>query len=108
MDNAIMISQPLFGWLCLAGALALTRFYPLGRKTSSHLIRQLIIIALFAGAAFNLIPKTLIESDVAVILPGATAGGIAVLVRGVLRWLRTFQGALQRRTSPTYWTSHAF
>ncbi len=60
------------------------------------------------GAAFNLIPKTRIESDVAVMLLGAAAGGIAVLVRSVLRWLRYFQGAVQRRTSPTYWYSRAF
>ena len=108
MGNTIMISQPLFGWLCLAGALALTLFFPLGRKTSSHLISHLIIIALFVGAAFNLIPKSLIESDVTVVLLGAAAGGVAVLIRSGLRWLRYLQGAVQRRTSPTYWTSRAF
>jgi len=108
MGNPIVISQPVLGWLCLAGALALTFFFPLGRKTSSHLISNLIIIALFVGAAYNLIPKNLVESDLAVIALGATAGLIAVFARSVLRWLRYFQGAVQRRTSPYYWYTRAF
>jgi uncharacterized oligopeptide transporter (OPT) family protein len=104
----IEISQRVFGLGCLAGALALTFFYPLGRKTGSHLISNLLIILLSVGAAYNLIPNTLIESDLTVILLGAAVGAAAVFVRSILRWLRYFQGAVHRRTSPYYWYSRAF
>jgi len=107
MSNSISISQPLLGWLCLAGALALTLFFPPGRKTSSHLISNLMIMALFVGAAYNLIPRNAVESDLAVIAFGAAAGLIAVFARSVLRWPRYFRGVVQRRTSPYYWYARA-
>lgn len=108
MNNTILISQSLFGWLCLAGALALTFFYPLGRKTAGHFVSNLVIIALGIGAAYNLIPSKLMASDVTVIVLGAAVGLVAVIVRSILRWLRYFQGVVHRRTSPYYWYSRAF
>ena len=106
--GTITISQTLFGVLCLAGGLGLALFYPLGGKSGSHLISNLIIIALFVGAAFNLITKEMVESDAVVIILGLAAGGLAVLLRSVRRWLRYFQGVVARRSSPYYWYQRAY
>lgn len=104
----IEISQTLLGFLCLVGGLALTFLYPLGRKNGSHLVGNLIIVALFVTAAFNLIPVTLIPSDVIMILLGLLAGGLAVAYRSVRRWVRYFKGVVKRRTSPYYWYQRAY
>jgi len=104
----IEISQTFLGLLCLVLAIGLTVFYPLGRKNGSHLLSNVIIIALFITAAFNLIPVEAVPSDVMVIVIGLIAGGIAVLIRSVRRWVRYFQGAVARRTSPYYWYQRAY
>ena len=104
----IEINQTVLGILCLVLAIGLTLFYPLGRKNGSHLISSLIILALFVTAAFNLIPANVVPSDAMVIVIGLIAGGIAVLIRSVRRWVRYFQGAVARRTSPYYWYQRAY
>ena len=47
-------SNTLVGLLCLAGAILLAFVYPLGRKDGQHLFFNLVIVALFVVAAFNL------------------------------------------------------
>ena len=107
-DQSIVINQTVFGILCLILALGLTFFYPLGRKNANHLLSNLIIVALFVGAAFNLITKDMVASDTLVIGLGLAVGGLAVLLRSIRRWLRYFQGAVSRRTSPYYWYQRAY
>jgi hypothetical protein len=96
------------GALCAVGGVALAFFWPLGRKDGEHLLFNLVIIALFIFAAFNLIPKNVVESDAAVLVVGLAVGGLAVLVRSIRRWLKYFQGVVSRRTSPYYWYRRAF
>ena len=100
-------SNALVGVLCLAGGIAFAFFWPLGRKDDSHLFFNFVIVALFVIAAFNLIPKTVVESDVGVLAIGLALGGVAVLIRSVRRYLKYFQGVVSRRTSPYYWYSRA-
>lgn len=101
-------SNTLIGLLCLAGGIALGFFWPLGRKDAEHLLFNLIIIALFVIAAFNLIPASLISSDIGVLVLGLVAGGVVVLIRSVRRYLKYFQGVFARRTSPYYWYRRAY
>ena len=101
-------SNTLVGWLCLAGGIALAFFWPLGRKDAGHFLFNLVIIALFVAAAFNLITRDMLESDATVLVMGLVAGLLAVLVRSVRRWLKYFQGVVARRTSPYYWYRRAF
>ncbi|HEY4688151.1 MAG TPA: hypothetical protein VIK33_02480 [Anaerolineae bacterium] len=101
-------SNTLIGLLCLGGGIAFAFFWPLGRKNASHFLFNLVIIALFVVAAFNLISKGMVESDVTVLLIGLGAGIVAVVIRSIRRWLHYFQGVVARRTSPYYWYSRAF
>jgi len=101
-------SNALIGVLCLAGGVVFAFFWPLGRKDGSHFVFNLIIIALFVIAAFNLIPKNVVDSDGGVLLVGLAAGGVAVLIRSVRRYFKYFQGVISRRTSPYYWYSRTF
>ncbi len=101
-------SNALVGWLCLAGGIALAFFWPLGRKDAGHRLFNLVIIALFVTAAFNLITRDTIESDVTVLVIGLAIGLLAALIRSVRRWLKYFQGVVARRTSPYYWYRRAF
>ncbi|HLF25141.1 MAG TPA: hypothetical protein VJG32_02295 [Anaerolineae bacterium] len=100
-------SSTAIGLLCLAGGVVLGFIYPLGRKNGEHLLFNLVIIALFILAAYNLIPKTVVESDAAVLVIGLAAGGVVVVIRSIRRWLKYFQGAVSRRTSPYYWYRRA-
>ena len=101
-------SSTTVGVLCLAGGVALAFFWPLGRKGGEHFLFNLVIVALFVVAAFNLVSKNVVESDAAVLVVGLAAGGLAVLVRSIRRWLKYFQGVVSRRTSPYYWYRRAF
>ena len=101
-------SNTLVGLLCLAGAILLAFVYPLGRKDGQHLFFNLVIVALFVVAAFNLISKDVIESDAAVLLLGLGAGAVAVLIRSFRRWVKYYQGVVTRRTSPYYWYGRAY
>lgn len=101
-------SNMLVGLLCLAGGILLAFMYPLGRKDGEHLFFNLVIVALFVAAAFNLIPKDIVESDAGVLIIGLAIGGLAGLVRSIRRWLKYFQGAVARRTSPYYWYQRAY
>lgn len=100
-------SNTTIGLLCLAGGIVFAFFWPLGRKNASHLLFNLVIIALFVIAAFNLIPKNVVASDGGVLLVGLAVGGVAVLIRSVRRYFKYFQGVISRRTSPYYWYSRA-
>ncbi|MGH2592407.1 MAG: hypothetical protein ACRDGG_02725 [Anaerolineae bacterium] len=101
-------SNTLVGLLCLAGGIVLAFIYPLGRKGASHLFFNLVIIALFVAAAFNLITKDRVESDAMVFILGLAIGGLVVLIRSIRRWLKYFQGVVARRTSPYYWYQRAY
>jgi hypothetical protein len=101
-------SSALVGLLCLAGGIAFAFFWPLGRKDAGHLLFNLVIVGLFVVAAFNLITQDMVESDATVLLIGLAAGGAAVLIRSVRRWLKYFQGVVSRRTSPYYWYQRAY
>ena len=100
-------ANTLVGVLCLAGGIAFAFFWPLGRKDAGHLLFNLAILGLFIVAAYNLVPATIVQDDLAVILIGAGAGLIAVVIRSVRRYLKYFQGVVSRRTSPYYWYSRA-
>jgi len=101
-------SNTLVGLLCLAGAILLAFFYPLGRKDGQHLFFNLAIIVLFVVAAFNLITGEIIESDVTVLLIGLVAGAAAALIRSFRRWVKFYQGVVARRASPYYWYRRAY
>ncbi len=101
-------SSTTIGLLCLVGGIALAFVWPLGRKDAGHLVFNIVIIALFVGAAFNLITKDMVESDAVVLVIGFGIGVLAVLIRSVRRWLRYFQGVVARRTSPYYWYQRAY
>ena len=101
-------SSTTIGLLCLAGGIVFAFIWPLGRKDEGHLLFNLVIIALFVTAAFNLITKDMVESDAVALIIGFGIGGLAVLIRSVRRWLRYFQGVVARRTSPYYWYRRAY
>jgi hypothetical protein len=101
-------SNTLIGLFCLSGGIVLGFIYPLGRKDGEHLLFNLVIIALFVFAAFNLISRDMVESDGLVLLIGLVAGVLVVIIRSVRRWLKYFQGAVSRRTSPYYWYSRVY
>jgi hypothetical protein len=101
-------SDSTIGLLCLAGGAALAFFWPLGRRNAGHLLFNLVIIALFVVAAFNLITKDVIQSDAVVLIIGLGVGGLAVVIRSVRRWFKYFQGAVARRTNPYYWYQRAY
>jgi hypothetical protein len=104
----MFISQPLIGWGCLALAIVLTLFFPLGRQSASHTISSLAIIVLFVIAAYNLITVEMIPETWKVIAIGLGAGVIAVVIRDVFRFFRFFHGKIYRVTHPYYWYSRAF
>ena len=101
----IEISQPVFGVLCLIGAIALTFAWPLGRRSGGHILLSIIIIVLSILAAYNLIPVTWIPvADTwKVILIGLGLGLLAIIYRDVRRFLRFFHGRVYRMTHPYYW-----
>ncbi len=101
-------SDPTVGLLCLAGGIALAFFWPLGRRDAGHLFFNVVIMALFVVAAFNLITKDMIQSDAVVLVVGLGVGGLAVLIRSIRRWVKYFQGMVARRTNPYYWYQRAY
>ncbi len=91
------ISPFVVGLSAFVLGVMLTLFLPLGRARSNHLVSTLTILALFVAAAVAWLDEPLSYAI------GAGMGLLAVLYRGLRRWLRYFQGAVYRSTHPYYW-----
>lgn len=104
------IDQRILGVICLIGGLLLTFVYPLGQRRGNHLISELLLLALFVVAAFNLIPVAWIpeEETWKVILIGLGAGLLAVVYRDFRRFIRYFQGKFYRMSHPYYWYGRVY
>jgi hypothetical protein len=94
------ISPGILGLAALVLGILLALFLPLGRARSNHLVSTLIIFGLFVVAGILLFRGLL---GWQALLVGAGLGLLAVLYRGLRRWLRYFQGAVYRATHPYYW-----
>jgi hypothetical protein len=100
------ISTGVMGLAALIVGVLLALFLPLGRARSNHLVSTLIIFGLFVGAGVLLFREML--GWQAALGIGAGLGLLAVLYRGLRRWLRYFQGAVYRATHPYYWYGRAW
>ena len=106
----MFISVTVIGWICLAAAVLLTFFYPLGQLHRSHVISQATMFICWVIAAYILIPFEWVPQDQGwkAILIGAIAGLIAIAFRDIRRFFRFFSGKLYRMSHPYYWYSRAF
>ncbi len=94
------ISPVVMGLAALALGVLLALFLPLGRARSNHLVSTLVIFGLFVAAGVLLFREWL---GWQALIVGVGLGLLAVLYRGLRRWLRYFQGAAYRATHPYYW-----
>ncbi len=95
------ISPVVIGLSALVVGILLTLFLPLGRARSNHLVSTLIIFALCVAAGFLLLGG-LLDAPWPLAI-GVGLGLLAVLYRGLRRWLRYFRGVVYRTTHPYYW-----
>lgn len=106
----MFISITILGWICLAAAILLTFFYPLGQLHRSHLVSQAAMFICYVVAAFILIPYNWIPQSEGwkALAVGAIAGLIALVFRDIRRFFRFFNGKIYRMSHPYYWYTRAF
>jgi hypothetical protein len=106
----MFISITVLGWICLAAAILLTFFYPLGQLHRSHVVSQAAMFICYVVAAFILIPYDWVPQDQGwkALIIGALAGLIAIIFRDIRRFFRFFHGKIYRMSHPYYWYSRAF
>ncbi|HZY44142.1 MAG TPA: hypothetical protein VFF70_05255 [Anaerolineae bacterium] len=106
----MFFSITFLGWICLAAAILLTFFYPLGQLHRSHVVSQAAMFICYVMAAFILIPYEWVPQDLGwkALIIGAIVGLLAIIFRDIRRFFRFFHGKIYRMTHPYYWYSRAF
>ncbi len=106
----MFISITVLGWICLAAAILLTFFYPLGQLHRSHVVSQAAMFICYVVAAFILIPYDWVPLDQGwkAFIIGAIVGLMAIIFRDIRRFFRFFHGKIYRMSHPYYWYSRAF
>jgi hypothetical protein len=106
----MFIAITVLGWICLAAAILLTFFFPLGQLHRSHVISQAAMFICYVVAAFILVPYEWVPQDQGwkALIVGAIVGLIAIIFRDIRRFFRFFHGKIYRMSHPYYWYSRAF